>query len=318
MPDYQMIDVEGVLPLGQRWVFWGDALGSTVQFRVGHDEGELTLPDTPPGAPAGRGPLGSLHPPSWLVGAEADWGQVVAMPMRLSLVGALGIRVRLPWYGAVHPTREQIEGNAWHFATGLFPWMHQLRGWLSSIVGADLATEAAESLPGGIPDGVRLRHAGSADWEFEHEGIKSWDYSTAQAVNLAAWRRAVRLTSDQAELPVEHALLNAAYRALEQRDIRLGAIEAGAAAETALSGAIRSKLRAADGDLSELKRKTLGQLREHAEKHSVTCPDKLEFDKLLRPRNDAVHGNRPVSYPEVREAIRIASQIVHMHSPLPP
>jgi hypothetical protein len=40
--------------------------------------------------------------------------------------------------------------------------------------------------------------------------------------------------------------------------------------------------------------------------------------KLLDPRNDAVHGNRQLAYPEVREAIRVATQIVKTHTPLPP
>ena len=314
---YKMIPLEGVLPLGQRWVFCSDALGSTVRFRVGDDEGELTLPDTPRDTPAGRGPMGYLDPPSWLAGVEADWGQVVGMPMRLSLIGALGLQFLLPWHAREQPTGEHLEGLGWQFATGLFPWLHRLRGWLSALTGADLTTESRDDLPGGIPDGLRLRSAGSNEWALKHELNRAWNYSTGQAINLANWQRGVRLTSEGEECPVEHALLNAARRALEERNMRLGAIEAGAAAETALSGAIRMKIEAASGDPSELERRTLGQLREIAEERSVTCPAKPEFDKLLRPRNDAVHGNRAVLYPEVQEAIRIATQIVKTHCPLP-
>jgi hypothetical protein len=296
---------EGVLPLGQRWVFWSDALGSTVQFRIGDDEGELTLPDTRSEAPSGRGPMGYLDPPPWLSTGDADWGQVVSTPTRLSLVGALGLRVQLTWYSVEQPTREQLEGNASHLATGLFPWMRQLRAWLSAIVGADLTTESPEDLPGGIPDGVSLRPVGSNEWTLKQERNTSLGYSTARAISLANWRRGVRLVSEGAELPVEHALLNGARHALEQRNMRLCAIEAGAAAETALSGAIRSKIEADCADLSELHRKTLGQLPTLATTYSVTCPERSEFKKLLDPRNDAVHGKRPLSYPEVREAIRV-------------
>jgi hypothetical protein len=201
------------------------------------------------------------------------------MPTRLSLVGALGLRAQLPWYGTEEPTREQLESEALNFATEMFPWMRQLRGWLSAIVGADLTTEAPEDLPGGIPTGLRLRAVGSADWALEQERDTSWGYSTAQAINLANWRRGVTLASEGAELPVEHALLNAARYALERRNMRLGGIEAGAAAETALSGAIRSKVQAAGADPSELDRRTLGQLPTLATKYAVTCPQQPEFKK---------------------------------------
>jgi hypothetical protein len=317
VPDYEMIRIEGVLPLGQRWVFWGDALGSTVQFKVGYDEGDLTLPDTPSDAPTGGGPMGSLQAPSWLVGTDADWGQVVSMPMRLSLVGALGLRVQLPWHAREQPTGEHLEGLAWHFATELFPWLHRLRAWLSALVSADLTTESPDDLPGGIPEGVRLRAAGSSEWALEPKRNRSWGYSTAQAISLANWRRAVKLASDEVEVPVEHQLLNAARAALERRHMRLGALEAGTAAEIVLRRALEAKIQSEDGDVSEIEDRTLGALRKIAGQRGVACPDWPEFNKLLRPRNEAAHGLRVPLYPEVREAIRVATEIVNMHAPLP-
>jgi hypothetical protein len=199
---------------------------------------------------------------------------------------------------------------------------------LAAILGEDLVIESTD-VPGTVPEGLKLyalserysspmRHRAPGLYTIIEPSGKAWNVHSGKTISHDVWERSIRLANERTLVPVEHQFLCSARAFLEQRDTRMGVIEAGSAVEISLGTAIRNRLlqrNEADAVQEMLDRKTLGALPRLARRFAVPCPASLE--PLLKLRNEAVHSGISPPLPDAREAVELAGRIVAMHSPLP-
>jgi hypothetical protein len=122
------------------------------------------------------------------------------------------------------------------------------------------------------------------------------------------------------DVPTSWQLIRNADKAVESRDARLVCMEAGAAAETAISTLLYHQSEVDPDVLARLEKKTLGGKLHFYAEHDGSMPDDTELETHLRglldARNDATHG-RTVSGERAEECLRLARLWAHEANPLP-
>ncbi len=319
--------IQGTFAWPRKLLFLPDALGSKHRISFDLVQGEISLPSFPPS----NAPSDLLPPEAGFSPGKIDWGMVLTRPIGLSLVKVVGVSVFVNSEAAEDSNPPSLHMIAIDFAQGLDPWLYRMRAWLAAIMETDLVIEAPSDLPGSIPEGLALYEKMEsnpsqlptphrpANWNLIEPSGQAWHLDSTRAVPLSAWSRAIRLANAKQTLPVERELLSSARSALTRGSTRLAVIEAGTAAEVSLGGALRARLRSTKEPAAIdrlVRRKGLSQLHQLAKKFAVPCPQSIE--DLLSTRNAAAHRAETPSAEAASKAMTIASEIVNIHSPLPP
>lgn len=313
---------EGRFDFEEDLLFQPAVLGSVSAVAVGGVKADVLLPSAPttPGAVGLAG--GELQPPpsaTWKYPTSpglrvADWG-LVMQRLPGDVVGVCEVWAAV-FRLAVEPGQEE---RVTAFAEALVPWFSLLCAWLGAGTGQNLT-------------GVRTRRHSSPPIHLVTTGPDGKPHyapvvarvtgvmpDALAAITTEKWRRALAQASSDCPLPVEHQLLTEAQAAIRRGATRESVIAAGSAAEVALNAAIRARLRSKNEDLvihSLLKGKTLGRIEQVAKLLEIDYPRDLT-SKPTEVRNGAVHRGEMPSRAQAVEALRLASEVVDRHSPLP-
>ena len=109
-----------------------------------------------------------------------------------------------------------------------------------------------------------------------------------------------------------------AYRALMEKDYRKAVIESAVAAEIVLTQALEKYFKSAGlsyGDKIMQKFRTLGPSFELAEIVGVTLPNLKFQEKVVKPRNLAIHQAKSFERSEASSVVRAVDQLLQMLSP---
>ncbi|MDO5653073.1 MAG: hypothetical protein Q4G39_03110 [Brachymonas sp.] len=162
-------------------------------------------------------------------------------------------------------------------------------------------------------------------WSAENKPERPWDKEPTEVqivfpsedtfLKVSQFNRLCELASAGIELPLEYRIQLEAYRALAVGDFRKAIIEAGAAAEVALTSAICAKLSTdgiTHGDELLGKFRTLGGRLNLAKKIGLQLP-KLGISKnLVQPRNEVVHKADFADHRTAYLAIEVTDELIHM------
>jgi hypothetical protein len=299
-------------------------------IRVGSVLGHAMLPELRPGAfgrprlvtpPLLRGE----RAPGWSDGRgpSTEWGFVLGervVETRDVFVHMLAMRFPLSTDGAGVATRaSQL------LFESIGPWSRRLADWLEIVL------YHSPTLPFVLPlskrrtleerDGLRLDHVnaeGTRTRQVAEPGLISTVPVVMNRIEESTWQTILSNVSDGLSPPIERLLLRDARVAIEEEHTRRAVLDAATAAEIAMSRLLEDQLHGARSEVVKLvldQNRELGRLRRALEGFGVQLPKSLQ-EKLVKPRNDAIHYGAEPSPEGARVALSLARKVVDQVQPL--
>jgi hypothetical protein len=212
-------------------------------------------------------------------------------------------------YGRGHPIGEAVDD----LVDG---WVNRLAEWLEVLSNQDANRVAPRRDVHVHGDGVQV-------WTVE-DGVLSLPaaphkisvtVSDDEPITHATWRRLLRLAGDHVPVPQSHRLLIDARAWARRNNPRRAVIDAGTAAELALTRLLEEQLEPLGEHVRRVikrEQRTLGRL---VEVTSTLLPiSREDLQHLVETRNGAVHRNEPVT--DVRRAVATATAVANFVEPV--
>jgi hypothetical protein len=318
-----------------------ECLGQTFKSSINAHPVEITMPTI---AEAGEHPSGYsgplIGPPPWKhLPEHHDWSRVFSSEREDPLVawGGVGVfsnadPIAGPGVAWMHRMRLAFEadGSDWDIAEnvgvpiqrGLKAWWECIEAWASAAVGwplwpisRQIVRHEAQVWGPGEDGTVRM-------WPETRPGIAIGANTATRGFNPQQVQRLLTIAGDSTGPlmpPVEWELINDARAAIEVGHHRRAVIEAGTAAELALTGLIQqvlSEVQPPGVPKALLDRyKTLGSLAELYGRLGRELPK--DFHRaVVNPRNDATHDGYKPTENQARDAVIASAEIVRRLLPL--
>ena len=305
-----------------------DCLGVSFQSRIESHALTITLPRLGSGES-----LSPLVRPPWKF-VRGDTGQDA-----LAVVGESWGRVggttepheATPSYAVVHQciVESSIDaGDEWEFRKGVSEfsrkmdrWWLAFTDWLAALTDQNFVRLGSAQLSvselgfrawSGDQHGHRHTQTGSYFSEVPRE---------PEPVTVEHLRKCMRLASKGDRPPTEWLLIRDARSLAAEGEYRRAVLDAGSAAELALTALLETHLYPAGDEIRKAlfdRYRTLGGLKDLAEQLvRAKLPDQLQ-DNLITPRNHAVHRpHEPVTRGTATLAIAKAAEVVASAYPIP-
>jgi HEPN domain-containing protein len=306
-------------------MFSSSALGSEISMKVGGRSGVIVLPppldkreDDWTSRPLQQPKFSDAHLAAHFAGT--DWGRGVGPPVAIADVEAAVVRIDVDIATASEHERLQIVDE---ISDSIRCWFLIVCEWLEAATGQRLRPyNPAPSGPGRIDpiDLWETRAAGAIQMPAPAYKVQVSVAPGSTTVSLHRWRWALGHASGGDRVRVEHQLLGEARLALAAQQFRKAVLEAATAAEVSLTAALSQQL-AATNETSVVE-EILRKYRGLSERINLCKVLRMQHpENLVRglgePRNHAIHkGTNPTSE-EATEAVRIAAEVLKLHSPLP-
>jgi hypothetical protein len=252
---------------------------------------------------------------------QYDEDQGIAGP-RTAAVNGLALRVPLPEPEAEGATAEQSATELvrrLYVATG--DWVQRLSRWIEVATGQYLVATVETPVLRSRSDELELFYVdgqGSAQRIPDERPLTvKWEMP-GNFVNEAIWRAVLDRACAGSEPPTERLLLHDARMGLRRRHPRRAVLDAGTAAEIALTRLLDQQLRSlppAGADVIRDQGRELGRLVRTVRRLGVPLPDYLQ-DKLVRPRNEAIHAGQNIDIETARSMVNLAGELVEQARPL--
>jgi hypothetical protein len=329
-----MASVEGIFEPGDGFDVELACLGDVSPTRIGDVEVLIALPQCQPDGGEGRP---TLRAPAFQhVRSDYDWatwyteedpGEVWGRVHRwtedagcegegAAWVGRLGVRIPEPANSSQHTA------DAVSLYAAVDEWWLRVREWVA-VVGhqlhlSEFGRTHGVDRPGG---GLQLWTAspnGNAGVDFVYNPgpIRAWGRSSG-GLKVAEWRAILAKAAVGDSPPLMWRLLRSAEQMLAAGSTRRALIDAGTAAELALTGLLDRRLAKVDSDVREALLGSYQMLSRRARlfvRLGGRLPAAFQQD-LIEPRNRATHEGSSPSPEVVRSAIRAAETVVQQAFP---
>jgi hypothetical protein len=302
--------------------------------RVADVEGSISLPILVPGpGPSGEPRLGS--PPLKGIREDVDWEQYFDDPwggwgsvvqyhetQGINGPGAArvnGVVLRFPLSDddASDPTQIAATlGRRLYESTG--DWLRRLRAWIEVATGQDLDPTVVTPAVRADLNLFRVDSQGSAERIRDERPITVESIVERNYVGIATWQAVLYRVGLNEEPPTERLLLHDARMGLLRHHPRRAVLDAGTAAEIALSRMLDAELAGvpvAVGEMVRRQNRELGRLINALRALGIQLPDELQ-PKLAEPRNMAIHSGQEPDIAVARSAVTLAGEVVEQASPL--
>jgi hypothetical protein len=265
---------------------------------------------------------------------DVDWGQYFDDPWGWGTVIQYHEKKGIEGPGAAHvngvalrfPIPEgdagEPSGMAANLARRLYEsigdWLKRLRLWIEVASGQDLDPTVATPV---IRADLNLFHVddqGSAERIQDERPITIEASVERNYLDKATWQAVLNRASAIEEPPIERLLLHDARMGLRRHHPRRAVLDAGTAAEIALSRLLDAELAgssAAVGEMVRRQNRELGRLISALQALGVGLPDKLQ-PKLVEPRNTAIHSGQEPDIAVARSAVTLAGEVVEQAVPM--
>jgi HEPN domain-containing protein len=141
-------------------------------------------------------------------------------------------------------------------------------------------------------------------------------HQQTEVMNKTEWQCVLDRASHEDEAPLERMMLANARNALRQGRYREAVLSAATAAEVSLTEELRERAELDAALRQKIRpRMMLGELITHLQ--HLNLPPEL-LDRLVQPRNQAIHRGQQLTLNDAEEAVRLAGSIVQRFSVLSP
>jgi hypothetical protein len=297
-------------------------------------EGSISLPILVPGpGPAGEPRLGS--PPLTGIREDVDWEQYFDDPWGgwgrvvqyheiqgiegpgAARINGVVLRFPLPVDDSGDPAEVAADlGRRLYESIG--DWLRRLRIWIEVATGQDLDPTAVTPAVRADLNLFRVDDQGSAERIRDERPITTEGIVERNFVGMATWRAVLDRAGSNEEPPTERLLLHDARMGLRRRHARRAVLDAGTAAEIAMSRLLDAELAgvpAAVGAIVRRQNRELGRLITALRALGVQLSDGLQLE-LAEPRNTAIHSGYEPDIAVARSAVTLAGEIVEQAGPL--
>lgn len=323
--------IEGIHDCGSGFVVSATNLGKAFPTRIGGRRVSVVLPNVS-GGDSGIGSF-TVTSPTWEVkpqsaGAAWDpdhWGLIVtsqrtedgqpSIPLT-ALVRGLLLSAELAASDDPTSAVEEIAG-------GLKKWWNSLVDWIEVCSDQDMNPLTR---PAGSETGASLQMWWMDEDTYRQQAIvmpSAWTAElprrTDPELTATLLQRCLDAAANGSEPPLEWQLLRDARNLRRHGDYRRAVIDAGTAAELAMTRTIDGELvgtRPEVADALMAKYQTLNGRSQLLKKMGGSVPPSFQ-QTLSEPRNRAAHQGNPPSYTETVAAITIATEVVQAVLPLP-
>jgi hypothetical protein len=297
-------------------------------------EGSISLPIlVPDPGPAGEPRLGS--PPLTGIREDVDWeqyfddpwggwGRVVQYHEMQGIEGpgaahVNGVVLRFPLpVDDIGDPAEVAAGLGHRVYESIGDWLRRLRVWIEVATGQDLDPTVVTPAVRADLNLFHVDSQGSAKGIQDQRPIRTESIVERSFVDIATWRAVLNRAGSNEEPPTERLLLHDARMGLRRRHPRRAVLDAGTAAEIALSRLLDAELAgapAAVGAIVRRQNRELGRLITALRALGVQLSDELQ-PKLVEPRNTAIHSGQEPDIAVVRSAVTLAGEVVEQAGPL--
>lgn len=295
-------------------------------------KGSVSLPVLVPG-PDPKPRLGS--PPLTGIREDVDWeqyfhdpwggwGSVVQYHATQGIEGPgaahiNGVVLRFPLPdGDTGDTTEVAADLGRRLYESIGDWLRRLRLWIEVATGQDLDPTVVAPTVRADLDLFLVDSHGSAGHIQNERPLTIEGTMQRSFVQIATWRAVLNRAGSNEEPPTERLLLHDARMGLRRRHPRRAVLDAGTAAEIALSQMLDAELASAPvavGDMVRKQNRELGRLITALRALGVFLPDELQ-PKLAELRNSAIHRGQEPDIAVAGSAVTLAGEVVEQAHPL--
>jgi hypothetical protein len=318
----QTVTYEGEFDCGVGFVIASSALGKSFGTVVGGQQITITLPRL--GADSQ-----SLIEPEWAVPPREvgddipTWGTIVSSrePHEGQPRKAITALVQSVRIAAEVPNGEDGTREMKAVVVGLSAWWSALRDWIEVASDQELNLHTRPWGTGGhglsmwaLDDDQYRRHAVVAPQTISVELPRPQDPELTSEL----LQRCMTAAGDERVIPLAWKMLRDARRFRRSGEYRRAVIDAGTAAEVAMTGRIDGLLSGVPAEVSSAllrKYQTLSGRTDLLKRLGGEAPERFQ-QKLAEPRNDAAHEGSEPSYVDTCAALEAAADVVSAALPI--